>query len=66
MSILKPEKDGKTSVKRVVGLVLVFVGLALGVVDQFTDYKVTFAVWSTIFGTGAALIGVTAFPNIKQ
>ena len=66
MNILKPEIDGKTSIKRVAGIILLIVGVVWGIVDQFTDFKVTFAVWSSIFGTGAALIGITAIPNIKQ
>lgn len=66
MSILKPEKNGKTGIKRVIGFILVIIAVILAITDQFTNYKVNFAVWSSLLGLGGALIGITAIPNIKQ
>jgi hypothetical protein len=65
MSILKPQKDGKTGIKRTIGFILIIVSVCLAIVDQFTDYKVNIAIWTTMFGAGATLVGITALPNIK-
>ncbi len=66
MSILKPEKGGKTGIKRTTGFVLVIVSVLLAVTDQFTDYKVNISIWTTMFGAGVALIGVTVIPKLNK
>ena len=65
MSYLKEEKDGKKSLKRLVGFVVVGVSIILAITDQFTDYKVNITIWITMFGAGMTMIGITVIPKIK-
>ena len=65
MSYLKEEKDGKKSLKRLVGFVVVGVSIILAITDQFTDYKVNITIWLTMFGSGMTMIGITVIPKIK-
>ena len=66
MSILKPEKDGKTGMKRTVGFILIVVSVILAVFDMFTQHKVNNTIWMAMFGAGTTLVGISAFPNLKS
>ena len=65
MSYLKEEKDGKKSLKRLVGFVVVGVSIILAITDQFTNHKVNITIWLTMFGAGMTMIGITVIPKIK-
>ncbi len=66
MSILKKEPGGKTGLKRTLGFVLIGVAVVLAVVDQFTSFKVNFAVWSSLLGLGGLMIGASAIPKLNK
>lgn len=57
---------GKVSSKRVAGLVSIAVALIMALIDQLSGYKLNVTVWTTMFGGGLAILGVSMIPSLKN
>lgn len=56
MNDIFQEPDGKTSSKRVAGIIVVVISLGLAIVDTFTKYTVNETIWLTMFGGGMTML----------
>lgn len=66
MDILKEEKGGKESSKKVSGLIFFLACLVMAFLDQLTEYKLNSMVWTTLFTGGMILIGAKIAKDIIQ
>ena len=63
MRDLFKEEKGKTSSKRVAGIVCIMSCLFFALLDQLTEYKVNLTVFNTVFFGGIACLGSTLMPK---
>lgn len=56
------EKDGRFSSRKIAGLTVVAVSIAMALIDQLTDHKANVVLWTTMFSSGMVMLG---FKNIK-
>ena len=60
MSVIN-DTEGKTSSRRVMGIIYLSVGLIMSVLDMFTNRDASFDVLLIVIGTGASLLGLGLF-----